>query len=481
MNKIKILIFAMVVGVSVSCEPDFLNPDPGPNAAISGENFPADNDDLNLLLNSIYDELKGVNGLEFTDTSLNHGIQREFYITEMLSDNTRSKSGEAGEASQSDFFQILSTNGFVADNYRSMYSIINRDNLTLENLDVAIDEQRAQIESEARFMRAYAYFNLVRLYGDIPLVLETLNPNDLEIQFTRIASSQVYDVIIEDFEFAIDNLNESTNRYRANIPAAQGLLAKVYLTLGTNYTEAQSLLESIINSEVYSLEPNFKDVFFTEANSETIFSVGYLNDNSQNSQDFSAEMLNSVGRSSGQNYLTNDMIEVMTAFGGNRNEFSFRVDPAQISQTQVIKYLPNGDEDLGIAPTGTNPRLAGNDWIVLRYADVLLMHAEAILAGGQSTTSTNAIASVTLVRERAGLVDPLVEVTNENLLLERRVELAFENQRWFDLQRFGVAQEVLSAFSASIGGAFTATDLLLPIPQFEINLSNGAMEQNPGY
>ena len=133
------------------------------------------------------------------------------------------------------------------------------------------------------------------------------------------------------------------------------------------------------------------------------------------------------------------------------------------------------------APTGTNPRLAGNDWIVLRYADVLLMHAEAILAGGQSTTSTNAIASVTLVRERAGLVDPLVEVTNENLLLERRVELAFENQRWFDLQRFGVAQEVLSAFSASIGGAFTATDLLLPIPQFEINLSNGAMEQNPGY
>jgi hypothetical protein len=296
-----------------------------------------------------------------------------------------------------------------------------------------------------------------------------------------VATNEIYNVIIEDFQFAINNLNEGTNRYRGSIAAAQGLLAQVYLTLGTEYATAQGLLEEIINSGNYALEPNFKDVFFLESNSETIFSVGYVNDNSQNSQDFSAEMLNSVGRSSGQNYLTDDMIAVMTASGGNRNEFSFRVDPAQISVTQVIKYLPNGDEDLGIEPTGSNPRLAGNDWIVLRYADVLLMHAEAILAGGQSTTSSNAIASVELVRSRAGFTDPIVELTKDNLLLERRVELAFENKRWFDLQRFGVAQEVLSAFSNATGGAFSATDLLLPIPQFEINLSNGAMEQNPGY
>lgn len=481
MKTYKILILMMVVGCITSCEPDFLNPDPTPNAAISGENFPSDEDELNLVLNSVYDEVKGVNGLEFTNTTLNHGVQREFYITEMLSDNTSSKSGEAGEASQSDFFEILSTNGFVADYYRSFYSVINRANLTLQNLDFAVDENRSQIEGEARFLRAYAYFNLVRLYGDIPLVLEPIGPNDLDIQFTRVPTSEIYNVIIEDFQFAINNLDDSSNRYRASIAAAQGLLAKVYLTLGTEYTTAQGLLEEIIDSGVYSLEPNFKDVFFLEANSETIFSVGYINDNSQNSQDFSAEMLNSVGRSSGQNYLTDDMIAVMMESGGNRNEFSFRTDPVQISVTQVIKYLPNGDEDLGIEPTGSNPRLAGNDWIVLRYADVLLMHAEAILAGGQSTTASNAIASVELVRTRAGFTDPIVEVTKDNLLLERRVELAFENKRWFDLQRFGVAQEVLSAFSNATGGSFSATDLLLPIPQFEINLSNGAMEQNPGY
>lgn len=481
MKNYKSLFFVFGILILSSCEPDFLDPDPSPNAAISGENFPSNEDELNLVLNGVYDEVKGINGLEFTNTSLNHGVQREFYITEMLSDNTGSKSGEAGEASQSDFFQILSTNGFVADYYRSMYSVINRAHVTLEALDAATADNRNQIESEARFLRAYAYFNLVRLYGDIPLPLGTIPPTDLETQFTRVATNEVYDVIIEDFQFAINNLNDSSNRNRASVAAAQGLLAKVYLTLGTNYTEAQRLLENIIDSQVYSLEPNFHDVFFLENNTETIFSVSYVSDNSQNSQDFSAEMLNSVGRSSGQNYLTDDMIAVMTASGGNRNDFSFRIDPAQISETQVIKYLPNGDDNVGIAPTGTNPRLAGNDWIVLRYSDVLLMHAEAILAGGQSTNAPAALTSVDLVRARAGFADPLLQLTSDDLLLERRVELAFENKRWFDLQRFRVAQEVLSAFSASIGGTFTATDLLLPIPQFEINLSDGAMEQNPGY
>lgn len=476
MKNYKILIFVFILGLGTSCEPDFLNP--VPTAAISGENFPSSEEELELVLNGVYDEVKGVNGLEFTNTSLNHGIQREFYITEMLSDNTRSKSGE-GEASQSDFYTIVSTNGFVFDYYRSFYSVIFRANLTLENLDFAVSN-RAQIEAEARFLRAYSYFNLVRLFGDIPLVLQTINAQDTDIQFTRVATAQVYEAIIEDFEFAISNLGDSSDRTRASVPAAQGLLAKVHLTLG-NYTTAQSLLESIIDSQEFSLEPNFRDVFFNEGNSETIFSVGYLSDNSLNSQDFSAEMLNSVGRSSGQNYLTDNMIAVMNQSGGARSQYSFRIDPVQISQTQVIKYLPNGDESLGIDPTGGNPRLAGNDWIVLRYADVLLMHAEAILAGGQSTQAASALASFQLVRDRAELTDPVLELTKDDLLLERRVELAFENHRWHDLQRFGVAQEVLSAFSESIGGAFTGTDLLLPIPQFEINLANGALQQNPGY
>ena len=175
------------------------------------------------------------------------------------------------------------------------------------------------------------------------------------------------------------------------------------------------------------------------------------------------------------------MVVTMNLFGGNRTPLSMRIDPLTPSRTQVVKYLPDGDEDLGIAPTGTIARLGGNDWIVLRYADVLLLHAESILAGELLTPASNAIDSYQQVRERAGFTDTTNELTRDDLLLERRVELAFENHRGFDLRRFGVAQDVLSTFSASIGGAFTATDLLLPLPQFEINISGGLLEQNPGY
>lgn len=481
MKNYKIFIILFVTGlISISCE-DFLNPEITPDAAISGASVPSNEDELQSLLVGVYDGIKGINGLQFRDRNLNHGIQREFYVTEMLSDNTASANGESGEASQFDFFQVVATNGFVFDHYRTTYNIIFRANQVLENLDVATDANRPNIQAEARFLRAWMYFNLVRLYGDVPLVLSTLSPEDEAAQFTRVATADVYDVIVSDLQFALANLTNTNNRYRASVPATQAMLATVYLTL-EQYGEAQSLLENIIDSQQYTLEPNFKDVWFTENNSETIFSIGYLPDDAFNSQDFSAEMLGgNIALSSGMNYATQDLIEALIASGGERTQYTIRQDPLIASRTQGVKFIPNGDDDLDIPATGSNPQLAGNDWIVIRYADVLLMHAEAILAGGQVTTSSSAIASVELVRERAGIDTPIIELTKEDLLLERRVELAYENKRLFDLKRFGVAQEVLSAFSASIGGTFTATDLLLPIPQFEINISNGLLEQNPGF
>ena len=112
--------------------------------------------------------------------------------------------------------------------------------------------------------------------------------------FTRVPKSQIYELITSDLTNAVGSL-DNTYKNRASKAAAQALLAKVYLTTGTNYTEAQSLCESIMMSG-YSLRPNFKDVFFTENNSEIIFSIGYLNDNIRDSQGFSAEWMNSVGR-----------------------------------------------------------------------------------------------------------------------------------------------------------------------------------------
>jgi hypothetical protein len=459
-----------------SCGNDFLEPEP--TGAISESTFYSNESELITGLINMYDGIQGTNALEDSSSELLQGIQFEFYLTEMRSDNTRTKSSE-GEAAQFENYSISTSNGIVTDYYQSFYQIIYRANVVLKNIGVATPANAAKIEAEARFVRAYAYFNLVRLFGDVPLINEVIAPLDLEKQFTRVATSTIYDSIIDDLVFASTHL-DNTYKNRASKAAAQSLLAKVYLTT-KNYSAAQVLCEAVINSG-FTLQNNFNDVFYKEGNSEIIFAIGYTNSPASESQGFSAEWLNSIGRSSGVNYVTPEAAAALDELGGNRAAFSYRMDPAQPTQRQVAKYFPNGENG---GPTGVafdlNPDFAGNDWIVLRFADVLLMHVEAIMAGGASTNATAALTSFQKIRDRAGLTATVTNITKQQLLDERRVELAFENQRLFDLMRFGEAQNVLSAFSTANNYSFTATDLLLPIPQREINLSKGLMSQNPGY
>ena len=388
------------------------------------------------------------------------------------------KDQSEGEPAQFESFAVEATNGVVYDYYRSSYDVIFRANTVLENLEAASDEARGTFEGEAKFVRAYTYFNLVRLWGPVPLVDKVISITDEDIQFTRVDASTIYSLIISDLQTAVANLDNS-NYGRASKAAAEALLAKVYLTRG-NYAEARALCESV-KSSGFELEDNFKDVFFSERNNEIIFAIEYVGDDSQDSQNFSAEWLNAVGRSSGLNYVTTEAVEALDMYGGNRTLYSYRIDSDQPTQNQVVKYIPNGDDTLGIDPTSGDPTLAGNDWIVLRYADVLLMHVEAIMAGGPSTADPSALDSFQKVRDRAGLTDAVASISKEELLNERRVELAFENQRWYDLLRFDVGYGILEQFAADNGYGFSATDLLLPLPQREINLGGGLLEQNPGY
>ncbi|MEL0226425.1 MAG: RagB/SusD family nutrient uptake outer membrane protein [Flavobacteriaceae bacterium] len=468
MKHLKYLALFFVGALITSCEDDFL--EPALSSAINGGSYYNNATELETAVVNMYDGLQGVNSTSAGD---NHATQVEFYLTEMRSDNTRTKAQE-GEAAQFESFAVEATNGIVADYYRSFYNVIFRANLVLANLEAA-GTSAAQFEAEAKFVRAYAYFNLVRLYGDIPLVTSLTGPSDTDVAYTRVASDDVYDLIQADLNTAISGL-DNTYRTRASKAGAQALLAKVELTRG-NYAEARSLLESVVATGNYSLESNFHDVFYDEDNSETIFAIGYET-GGIDSQNFSAEWLNAVGRTSGVNYVTADVRTAFDTYGGNRTAVSFRQDESQATEYQVAKYFPNGE----LGPQyASDPTKAGNDWIVLRYADVLLMHVESILAGSNATTDAAALASFQAVRDRAGLPAPVTEVTKDMLLNERRVELAFENHRLFDLMRMGVAQDVLSAFASTNGYGFSSTDLLLPIPQVEIGLSKGALSQNPGY
>lgn len=461
----------------LSCSDDFLNP--LPDTAITVESFFQSDADVLAGIVGIYDAIQGVNENTNTNNSeVNRGVQFEYLLTEHRTDNTRSATLEGSKA---DFHRYLvNPNNVQSEDYwASMYEVIFRANNILDFIEQADEENRASYAAEAKFLRAYAYFNLVRLFGDIPLVTTVVVPDDKDLLFSRVAAATVYAQIEEDLLEAAANLDNSS-KSRASRAAAQGLLAKAYLSQPSpNYSGAQQLCETIVNSGEFSLMTDFNDVFYNELNDEIIWAIQYESGNAAESQSFSSEFTSAVraGREDGLNILNDNLIADFAVYGGNRSSVSYTTIG---TSNEVTKFLPDG---FGVADDyGSNSRNAGNDWIVLRYADVLLMHVEAIMAGGGSTGSTAALSSFQAVRDRAGLTTPVSNISSDDLLVERRVELAFENQRWYDLQRFGVANEVLSAHATEMGYSdYSARSLLLPIPSREINLSSGLLTQNPGY
>lgn len=497
------MFFALSGMIFISCDVDeFLNP--LPDTAIAADGFFQSDEDVLAGIAGIYDALQGVNeNTESNNSDFNRGIQFEYLLTEHRSDNTRSATLEGSRA---DFHRYVADANNIQseDYYQSMYEIVFRANSVISFVDVADASNRAKYTAEAKFLRAYAYFNLVRLYGSdndaigaVPLVTAVAESDEDELLFTRVAKSVVYEQIVIDLQEAIANLDNSS-KAKASKAAAQGILAKVYLSQpAPNYAGAKDLCEAIIADGTFNLQANFNDVFYNELNSEVIFAIRYIFGDPNESQGFTAEFTSFIrqGRQDGLNIVNPNLVAAFNENGGNRTAVSYVAfgDDADLpvpQEAEVAKFLPDGTDFTDPEePYGANPREAGNDWIVLRYADVLLMHVEAIMGGTGVANTPEALSSFNAVRNRAGLADDADGlITQDELLLERRVELAFENQRFFDLLRFGVADAVLQNHSAEDNGedisvypSYNARALLLPIPSREINLSKGLLNQNPGY
>ncbi|MEL7003119.1 MAG: RagB/SusD family nutrient uptake outer membrane protein [Bacteroidota bacterium] len=468
-NRYTRILIILALAVITSC--DYLEPEP--ISFISQEFFFTNDDELDVGILNIYDGLQGTNNQQISGF---RSTQVEYMLTEMRSDNARARGG--GDAT-SDFQQFeiyeVNTNNIIVQNYyESMYNVIFRANLILDNLGVASDERRGEFEGEAKFVRAYVYFQLVRLFGAVPMPLRVISPDDdAGIAFTRVATDVVYDQIVEDLQVAVENLDNEF-KTRASKAAAQALLAKVYLTIASDgqtdlYEEARLLCAEIIASGIYELEEDYLDVFTNEKNDEIIFAIDYIENNQLTSQNFSWETSDLGDRR--LNYTTANIR--LTWEDREETVRDVRIRSEIDGQFMNSKYSTN---NISV------PMQSGNDWVVLRYSDVLLMYVEAVLAGGGVTNDATAIAHYDAVRNRAGFLLPSQSITKEELLEERRIELSFENQRLFDLIRFNEAINILSAHSDATGGSFQNTDLLLPIPQNERNLSGDFnMPQNPGY
>lgn len=468
-----------------------------------------------------------------------NGLQKpmnvEWQLTELRTDN--SKQGAPGstastnrDLSDLDMFTPSTSHQTIYNYWLYTYNNIRNTNVVLQKLGVVYDpvtgttqytdvpvpttqEDRKQIAGEAQFIRAYHYFNLVRLYGGVFLVHTPITAVEAK-QMNRVSEAEIYKLIEADLKDAIANTSKLTYPQQidptqiaqlghANSWAAKGLLAKVYLTLNRK-AEAITLLQDVITNSGYSLQSNYANVFSTtnEMNSEILFAVRYkagglgLGGHFANSfapLGTGSNVINGDG--DGLNYPTND---IDTATNGDLRKPTIMA--VYGSGTSAKLYVKKFFSPVVITDD------AENDWPVLRYADILLMMAEA---QGYSPSGINYLNST---RPRAGLplytTSNITSVAQFELALsnERRIEFAFENQRWFDIVRFNktfttltsiqimkdhFADEYYNHYRLYVPPAPTLNDLynqttmdhmLLPIPQREIDTNTGiVIPQNPGY
>ena len=480
------LIAIALLGFSFSSCSDFL--EQNPQTDLSENDFYKTADDILSAVNGAY-------------SSLQEGdIYGNWYVFgEIPSDNTRNQlSGSVTTQNEFDQFYIDTQNSMIASFWKAAYKVINRTNTVLGRIDgIEINAELAnRYKLECKFIRALMYFNLVRVYGDVPLVLKEISISE-SYDILREPKENVYNQIIDDLKEAqgLPVSYSTAEDGRATQGAAKALLADVYMTLH-KYAEAETILAEIINSGRYSLLENtpgilnidgYKNVFspVNHNSKEGIFEIQFLKggygEGSNYANNFAPENSGTnvvaVGGTGGNNIPEMDIYNAYEE-GDLRRDFSMslgyydnRKNNEWVESRYVCKFMD--------VPYQNND--ASNNYPVIRYADVILMYAEALNQNGKTA---EACKYLNMTRRR-GFGYQTTETSPVDLQTtdkaqfalmveqERRVELAFENHRWFDLIRTGRAVEVMK----SKGFSLNETNLICPIPQKQIDV-NPKLTQN---
>ena len=455
----KIIIIAITLCITSACSEDFTE-----LAPISNRNeadFFNNASDFEASINASYAGLQDV------------GVYGRAYWTmfEMRSDNSDQGPDATGLARQ--FTEI---NAFTEDPlneqvdaaWSGSYRVIANCNVILDRIEpIEIDAAlKSRIIGEAIFLRSLMYYHLAVAFGNIPLQLTPFVPGD---DLVQVDAATVYAQLVTDLGTAEANLPVSYSTSdvgRATKGAAATLLAKVLLTTGQD-SEAETVLRRIINDYNYELVPNYADLWgaANENNVESIFEVqfisGGIGQGSAFTNDFSPSAILQTGQGFARNRPTATMENAYVAG-------DLRFDPSmgttwinENAEVVVQNYVRKYESD---PPTENDSDI---NFVVFRYADVLLMLAEAL---GESTESYGLINQV---RTRAGL-GPIDAATpgsfEEKLLDERQVELAFENHRWPDLRRFGVVVEKLTEAEPDVIEPSAIRNLFF-IPQRELDIN----------
>ena len=461
-----------------ACKEQFL--DLSPVSAVGTTSFFKTQSDVLTALNGAYGALQ-----------FNGQYGQLYVVAEIPSDDTSPVlSGSVTDQDEFDKFYVRTTNPYTLARWSDGYRGIYRTNAVIGQIaGITIDETlKKRIVGEAKFLRALMYFNLVRVFGDVPLVITEITDPLQGYDYGRAPVADVYTQIISDLTDAEGVLSVSytgADIGRATSGAAKSLLGKVYLTQ-KRYADATVKLKEVIDKGTYTLLPNYADLFkpANKNSKESIFEVQYKKGN--------------VGEGSNwaNQYAPENSGNTVITFGGSGNNHptpdldnSYETSDPRRNVSMASSYVNSSGAkiDYYYVKKYADPPVVNNDsednWYVLRYADVLLMYAESLNETGKPA---EALPFLNQVRKRVGLADK-TGLAQDALRLaieqERRVELAFEGHRWFDLVRTGRALPVLQAKAAAIGikTALTANNLLFPIPQSQIDINPAKIKQNTGY
>ncbi len=406
--------------------------------------------------------------------------QVNFYTEccEYRSDNLSLGAPTAGTQDRYDIdhFTEKPSNGILSSYWANFNNNVYRCNLLLDQIDGAnfAENLKKQYKGEAMFIRALNYFNMYRIWGGVPATKHVVSATEA-LKVARYSDEQMFDLIAGDLKEIVDNnylpeTYSSADMGRATSGAAKALLGKVYLTFH-KWTEAKDILSQLIGK--YQLVSPIAQVFNVDNknNNEIIFAVHFNKEIEGEGHSYWYNLTNASDD-------TNQTSSLLNTFptGDARKDL--------ITYVQVEKNvrLMNKFYDTK-SPTF---KTVGNDQILLRYADVLLMYAEALNEiQYDASEGSLALKYLNAVRQRAGISNltvkqlPTQEKFRKGILVERQREFPYEGQRWFDLVRMGFAKSVM----AENGVEIKDYQLLFPIPQQEIEKvgDKSILWQNPGY
>lgn len=463
MKNYKLILFLSATFLSVACTDSFFDLEPSSN--VTTDKVYKTAEDFNVAVMGCYSKLQ---------------TQVSFFTEccEYRSDNLTLSAPTAGTQDRYDIDQFAdkASNGILENAWANFSNGVYRCNLVLDRIDAANFDAtlKKQYKGEALFIRAFTYFNMYRLWGGIPMTDRVVTVAEA-LKIGRSSEQQVYDFLVRDLNQIInENMlpasYSNTDMGRVTSGAAMTLLGKVYLTFH-KWTEARDVLSQLIGK--YSLMTTPEQIFDVnnKMNDEIIFAVRFNKDVEGEGHGYWFSIINLTDD-------TNQTKSLKECFkdGDKRKELITYV------KVEDKVCVMNKFKDLKSETYNT----VGNDQIILRYADVLLMYAEALNEISYSNAqNSEALVALNAVHTRAGLSPiqitelPDKESFRKAIMLERQQEFPYEGHRWFDLVRMGGAKEAMKAD----GHIIQDHQFLYPIPKTELERINNTelLWQNAGY